>query len=395
MGKNNSQLINIFQGILDIKGYQVEQDSRWKWEKTQSGLYKVNLKILNLNQLQELGGGLIDNFKNLALTFFAAFSVIKGEMSMGMLVSTQYIIGNLNSPLNNIVGFVNNFQLAYLSFIRLNDIYQIKEDADSENQLEFFPSHKSISFKNVSFKYPNAYTFSIKNINLYFHEGKKIGIVGASGSGKSTIVKLALNLYKQYAGEILIGTSNINSISPNQIRKRMGFVMQESKLLNGSILYNITLSDDDYDEEKLFNAVDLAFIRREIENLQNGYQTLVGEGGEGLSTGQKQRILIARAVYTKPDYLIFDEASNALESNVEKRIFDNIDIYLPESTRIIISHRLSPIINCDTILMLRDGQVIEAGDHNALIARKGNYYNHFKLQALDSNEVKVLASNTN
>lgn len=387
--KNQSYWVETIGGIQDIKINNYEQAKRWKWEGIQASLFKVNLRMLGINNIQNLGASFIDSVKNLLITFFCAKAVKAGEITFGVMISTQFIIGMLNGPVQQLISFMVGFQFAQISFMRLNEVQILKdEDEDVGNNDMELAGSKDIVLKNVSFQYTNVSPLILKNIHLVIPEGKITAIVGDSGSGKSTLLKLLLRLYKPSYGEILIGGMNINNIGLRQWRDKCGAVMQDGKIFNDTILNNIILDDEKPDNDKLRNAVQAANIGYEIEQLPLGYQTKMGENGRGLSGGQKQRVLIARALYKNPDILFFDEATNALDTINEQKITQALDEVFHGKTVIVVAHRLSTIRKADQIVVMRDGHIVEVGNHDALMLRQGRYYQLVESQS----EVKVLAN---
>ncbi|HAQ37033.1 MAG TPA: ABC transporter ATP-binding protein, partial [Saprospirales bacterium] len=352
-----------------------EKPKRWKWEDIQARLYKVNVRVLNVTNMQSLGAQFIDSIKNLAITFFCAIAVIKGEMTFGVMISTQFIIGMLNAPVQQFIQFIISFQFAKISFLRLNEIHQLKDEHDDvgTNPIDL-PENKSLVINNVAFQYTPTGPIVLRNVHLIIPEKKVTAIVGDSGSGKSTLLKLILRLYKPSFGEILIGNMNVNNISLKQWRDKCGAVMQDGKIFNDTILNNIILDDEKIDYDKLKKALDTANIAAEIEKLPLGYQTMMGEQGRGLSGGQKQRILIARALYKDPDYLFFDEATNSLDTLNEQKIVEALDNVFKDKTVIVVAHRLSTIRKADQIVVMQNGMIVEIGTHNSLMERKGRYY---------------------
>jgi len=325
--------------------------------------------------MQSLGAQFIDSIKNLAITFFCAIAVIKGEMTFGVMISTQFIIGMLNAPVQQFIQFIISFQFAKISFLRLNEIHQLKDEHDDvgTNPIDL-PENKSLVINNVAFQYTPTGPIVLRNVHLIIPEKKVTAIVGDSGSGKSTLLKLILRLYKPSFGEILIGNMNVNNISLKQWRDKCGAVMQDGKIFNDTILNNIILDDEKIDYDKLKKALDTANIAAEIEKLPLGYQTMMGEQGRGLSGGQKQRILIARALYKDPDYLFFDEATNSLDTLNEQKIVEALDNVFKDKTVIVVAHRLSTIRKADQIVVMQNGMIVEIGTHNSLMERKGRYY---------------------
>lgn len=375
VSKNQSYWVETIGAIQDIKINNYEKPKRWKWEDIQARLYKVNVRSLNVNNIQNLGAQFIDNIKNLSITFYCAMAVIKGEMTFGVMISTQFMIGMLNGPVVQFIQFLLSYQFAKISFLRLNEIHQLKDEHEDvgTNPIDL-PENKSLIIKNVSFQYTPTAPLVLKNVSLLIPESKVTAIVGDSGSGKSTLLKLILRLYKPSFGEISIGSMNVNNISLKQWRDKCGVVMQDGKIFNDTILNNIVLDDEKIDYLKLKKALDTANIAAEIERLPLGYQTMMGEQGRGLSGGQKQRILIARALYKDPDYLFFDEATNSLDTLNEQKIVAALDNVFKDKTVVVVAHRLSTIRKADQILVMQDGMVVEIGNHDNLMNRKGRYY---------------------
>lgn len=375
VSKNQSYWVETIACIQDIKVNNYEKPKRWKWEDIQARLYQVNLKVLNVTNTQNLGAQFIDNLKNLFITFFCAKAVIMGEMTFGMMISTQFIIGMLNAPVQQFIQFVISFQFAQISFLRLNEIHQLPDEQDDVGTNNIvLPENKSLIIENVAFQYTPTGPIILNGIRLIIPEGKVTAIVGDSGSGKSTLLKLLLRLYKPSFGEIMIGNMNINNISLKQWRDKCGAVMQDGKIFNDTILNNIVLDDERIDYDKLKKALDTANIAAEIEKLPLGYQTMMGEQGRGLSGGQKQRVLIARALYKNPDYLFFDEATNSLDTINEQKIVQALDDVFKDKTVIVVAHRLSTIRKADQIIVMQAGRVVEIGSHHSLIERRGRYY---------------------
>ena len=385
VSKNQSYWVETIEGVQDIKINNYERPKRWKWEDIQAKLYKVNVRALNVNNLQNTGAQFIDNIKNLTITFFCAKAVIAGEMTFGVMISTQFIIGMLNAPVVQFIQFIISYQFAKISFLRLNEIHQLKDEQEGvgENSMDL-PSSKDIVLKNVSFQYSLHSNLVLQNVSLIIPEGKVTAIVGNSGSGKSTLLKLILRLYKPSYGEIMIGNMNINNIGLKQWREKCGTVMQDGKIFNDTILNNIVLDDENIDYERLKKALDTANIAQEIERLPMGYQTKMGEHGRGLSGGQKQRILIARALYKNPDYLFLDEATNALDTINEQKIVEALDNVFKDKTVVVIAHRLSTIRKADQIVVMQNGMIAEIGNHESLMKLEQKYYQLIKTQ-LDIN----------
>jgi ATP-binding cassette subfamily B protein len=375
VSRNQSYWVETISGIQDIKINNYEKPKRWKWEDIQARLYKVNVRSLNINNIQNLGAQFIDNIKNLSITFYCAIAVINGEMTFGVMISTQFMIGMLNGPVVQFIQFLLSYQFAKISFLRLNEIHQLKDEHEDvgTNPIDL-PENKNLVIKNVSFQYTPTAPVVLKNVHLLIPERKVTAIVGDSGSGKSTLLKLILRLYKPSFGEILIGSMNVNNISLKQWRDKCGAVMQDGKIFNDTILNNIVLDDEKVDYGKLKKALNTANIAAEIEKLPLGYQTKMGEQGRGLSGGQKQRILIARALYKDPDYLFFDEATNSLDTLNEQKIVTALDNVFKDKTVVVVAHRLSTIRKADQIVVMQDGFIVEIGNHESLMQKKGRYY---------------------
>ena len=364
----------LYLKIRDIKINNYEKQKRWKWENIQAKLYKVNLKVLNITNFQNLGAQFINSIKNLAIIFYCAKAVILGEITFGVMISTQFIIGMLNAPLAQFVSFIVSAQYAKISFLRINEIHQLKDEEEIlvSNSMKM-PENKNIFLKNLVFQYtPNA-PYVLKQVNLLIPEGKITAIVGGSGSGKSTLLKLLVRLYKPTHGDILLGNMNISNISLREWRSNCGVVMQDGKIFNDSILNNIVLDDEEINYDNLSEAVRIAHIANEIEQMPQGYHTKIGEVGRGLSGGQKQRILIARALYKSPPFLFLDEATNALDAINEHKIVQALNHAFEKRTVVVIAHRLSTIMHAHQIVVMHDGYITEVGTHEKLMEKKGHY----------------------
>lgn len=396
VSKNQSYWVETIASIQDIKINNYEKPRRWKWENIQARLYKVNLRVLNITNTQNLGAQFIDSLKNLFITFYCAKAVINGEITFGVMISTQFIIGMLNTPVVQFIQFMISFQFAQISFLRLNEIHQLKDEHEDvgNNNVEL-PENKSLIVNNVSFQYSPNSPVVLKNVRLMIPEGKVTAIVGDSGSGKSTLLKLLLRLYKPSYGDIMIGNMNINNISLKQWRDKCGAVMQDGKIFNDTILNNVVLEDEKIDYNKLKKALHTANIAQEIEQLPLGYQTMMGEQGRGLSGGQKQRILIARALYKNPDYLFFDEATNSLDTINEQKIVAALDDVFKDKTVIVVAHRLSTIRKADQIIVMQGGMVVEIGNHDKLMEHKGRYFQLVQSQTELTSTITELNTATN
>jgi ATP-binding cassette, subfamily B, bacterial len=375
ISQNLSYWVETVGAIQDIKINNYEKHKRWKWENIQAKLYKVNLKVLNVTNAQNMGAQFIESVKNLMITFFCAKAVINGQITFGVMISTQFIIGMLNGPLTQFIGFIISAQYAKISFLRINEIHQLQNEEESlvTNSLSM-PSGKDLVIRNLSFQYTVNAPFVLKQIYLKIPEGKITAFVGGSGSGKSTLLKLLLRLYRPSYGDILIGDMNVSNLSLREWRDSIGVVMQDGKIFNDTILNNIVLDDDEIDYQKLKEAVRIAHVSSEIEQMPLGYQTKIGEVGRGLSGGQKQRLLIARALYKDPAFLFLDEATNALDAINEHKIVQALNQAFDKRTVVVVAHRLSTIMNADQIVVLKDGMIIEVGNHDALMAKAGHYF---------------------
>ena len=381
--KNQSYWVETIENVQEIKINNYEDLKRWKWEAIQARIYRLNLKVLKINNAQSLGAQFINSMMNIAVTFYCAIAVINGDITFGVMISTQFIIGMLNGPVAQLVSFIQSAQYAKISFMRINEIHQLKDEDDSSpvisNSLSL-PVDKSLYLKNVSFQYSRNAPLVLKNITLQIPKGKVTAIVGDSGCGKSTLLKLLLRLYMPSYGEICMGDMNVNNISLRNWRAKCGCVMQDGKLFNDTIQNNIVLDDANIDYEALQKAVEVANISHAIEAMPQGYQTMIGEMGRGLSGGQRQRVLIARALYKDPDYLFLDEATNALDTINEQKIVRALNNVFKNRTVIVVAHRLSTIRRADQIIVLKAGMIIETGNHQSLMTNKQYYYNLIQSQ---------------
>jgi ATP-binding cassette, subfamily B, bacterial len=399
--KENNATMQLVYGMQEIKLNNAENTYRWAWEGLQAGLFKLNFKSLSLSQYQQVGAFFINQGKNILITFVVAKLVISGSLSLGMMLAIQYIIGQLNSPIEQLIGFSQQLQDAKISLERLNDIHSLEDEEPVGKHLNHsLPQEYNITIKNLSFTYPGAGNEPVlKNINLTIPQGKVTAIVGMSGSGKTTLIKLLLRFYENYKGDIYLGdnTSSLPSllhdsppgegigvrfktISPKFWRSVSGAVMQDSFIFNDNIRKNITVTDDKIDEKQLISACKTANILSFIESLPLGFYTKLGADGNGISGGQKQRIAIARAAYKNPQFIFLDEATNSLDANNEKVILENLQQFFKNKTVIVVAHRLSTVKNAHKIVVMDNGEIAEEGTHAELALKKGKYYELVKNQ---------------
>jgi ATP-binding cassette subfamily B protein len=431
--KEQSAVIQLIQGMQEIKLNGVEKPMRWFWEGLQARLFRLSMKGLALNQWQQAGAFFVNEGKNILITFLAAKAVIEGQITLGTMLAVQYIIGQLNSPIEQLIGFLQSWQNAKISMDRLNEIHTmddeepessvfqhslpisfvrqvagggastvhfqepfvmvpLKEDlANASDAVRFqkdlvpdgsaFKEQTGISFRNVCFTYPGAGNEPVlKDISLFIEKGKTTAIVGVSGSGKTTLLKLLLRFYEPQKGEIRLGETALSTISHKTWRSHCGVVMQESFIFSDTIARNIAVGTERIDMDRLYCSVEIANVREFIESLPLGFNTKIGADGTGVSMGQKQRILIARAVYRDPDFIFFDEATNSLDANNESTIIQNLQSFFAGRTVVVVAHRLSTVKNADQIIVLNKGVISERGTHQELVSLKGDYYTLVKNQ---------------
>ncbi|MBN2275397.1 MAG: peptidase domain-containing ABC transporter [Bacteroidales bacterium] len=382
MSSNQSNIIQLVTAMQEIKLNNCEKQKRWEWENIQARIFRINIRNLTLSQYQQAGALLVNELKNIIITVLAAYSVLDGRISLGMMLSIQYIIGQLNSPLEQLTLFIHHAQDAKISLERLGEIHLKKDEEPAVSaKLLSLPSDHDIHVHQVSFQYEGPHSdFALRNINLIIPGKKVTAVVGTSGSGKTTLIKTLLGFYTPVEGSVKIGDTFLESIDSRFWRQNCGVVMQDGYIFNDSIARNIAMADDPIDIDKLLMAAKMANIRDFVESLPLSYNTKIGNEGHGLSQGQKQRILIARAVYKKPLFIFFDEATNALDASNELVVMQNLEAFFNERTVIIVAHRLSTVKNADQIIVLEKGELVETGTHDELTARKGHYYNLVKNQ---------------
>lgn len=379
---NQSSIVQLIGGMQDIKLSNCEKQKRWEWERIQAKLFKISIRGLSLSQTQQVGGTFIDQAKNIIISFLAAKSVIDGGMTLGMMTALTYIIGQLNAPVGQFISFVREWQDAGISMERLGEIHN-REDEEpiGQEKHHVIPREADIAFTNVTFQYDGPRSPKVLDgVSLRIPHGKVTAIVGVSGSGKTTLLKMMLGFYPPVDGTVTLGGVDLKHYSESAWRRHCGCVMQEGYVFNNTIAENIALCDEVPDMVRVCNAADIANIRGWIEQLPLGYNTKIGTEGQGLSTGQKQRILIARAAYKNSPYLFFDEATNSLDANNEKAIMANLGRLFKNKTVVIVAHRLSTVRNADNIIVLDKGRIVEEGAHSELTAKKGYYYELVKNQ---------------
>ncbi len=379
--KNHNKTYQFITSMQEIKLQDCERRRRWEWEDTQADLFNVQMKSLKLQQTQEAGSIFINEVKNIIITVLAATAVINNQMTLGAMLAVQYIIGQLNSPVEQLMSFIYSLQDVKISLERINEIHEGKNEETKENQKTEFKSNKSINIEGVDFKYdPHALKKTIEGVSFNIPEGKVTAIVGSSGSGKTTLIKLMLGYYSVMSGSISIAGRDIKEYNLKWWRKHCGVVMQDGVIFSESIARNIAVDDGEIEVDRLEKAARIAKIHDYIMGLPLKYNTMIGRDGVGLSQGQKQRILIARAVYKNPDFIFLDEATNALDAKNERSIVENLDEFYKGRTVVVVAHRLSTVKNADQIIVLDRGKVVEIGNHTTLIEKKGVYYNLVKNQ---------------
>lgn len=379
---NQSNMIQLITGMQEIKLNNCEKQQRWKWERIQVKLFKISVKGMALGQYQQIGSIFFNQTTGLLISYLSARAVVEGQITLGMMMSISYIIGQLSGPIGQVIGFAQSLQDAKISLERLNEIHN-KDDEEQTimDKLDTLPENRGIRMEKVFFSYDGAERdYVLEDLSLYIPQNKITAIVGASGSGKTTIIKLLLNFYPPLKGNIRIGNTDLQEINPHLWRQKCGAVMQDGFIFSETIAGNIAVGEEEIDKKRLLYAVKTANIQEFIERLPLKYNTKIGMEGNGISQGQRQRLLIARAVYKNPDFLFFDEATNSLDANNERIIMDNLTEFYKGKTVVVVAHRLSTVQNADNIIVLDKGKIVEEGTHKELTEKQGAYYTLVKNQ---------------
>lgn len=381
VSQEQSKVIELINGMQEIKLHNAEKQKRWGWEYIQARLFRVSMKGLVLEQTQSVGSNFINELKNILIIFLSAKLVIEGQITLGMMMAISSIVGTLNAPIIQLIGFIREAQDAKISLARLSEIHDKEDETEQEKtQTSEIPQNDDINIKNLSFRYTGSDIPVLDDLNLTIPSNKVTAIVGTSGSGKTTLMKLLLKFYEPNTGEIYVGKTPLKNISQKAWRYHVGTVMQEGYIFSDTIANNIAIGVDVVDKERLVYASDVANIKDFILDYPLGYNTKIGMEGVGMSTGQKQRLLIARAVYKNPEMLFFDEATSALDANNEKEIMEKLNLFFKNKTVVVIAHRLSTVMNADQIVVLEKGKIVEMGSHQELVNLKGSYFKLVKNQ---------------
>jgi ATP-binding cassette subfamily B protein len=375
VSQEQSKVIELINGMQEIKLHNAEKQKRWGWEYVQARLFKVSMKGLVLEQTQNIGSNFINEIKNIIIIFLSAKLVIDGQITLGMMMAISSIVGSLNGPIIQLINFIREVQDAKISLARLSEIHEKEDETQQEEtQTHDIQKNADIVIKDISFRYIGSDVNVLENLNLTIPANKVTAIVGTSGSGKTTLMKLLLKFYEPNSGEILVDKTPLKTIAQKTWRSHVGTVMQEGYIFNDTIANNIAIGVDIVNKERLVYAADVANIKNFIQEYPLSYNTKIGMEGVGMSTGQKQRLLIARAVYKNPEMLFFDEATSSLDANNEKEIMQKLDIFFKNKTVVVIAHRLSTVMNADQIVVLEKGKIVEIGNHQELVKLKGSYY---------------------
>lgn len=381
VSQEQSKVIELINGMQEIKLHNAEKQKRWGWEFIQARLFRVSMKGLVLEQTQSVGSNFINELKNILIVFLSAKLVIEGQITLGMMMAISSIVGTLNAPVIQLIGFIREAQDAKISLARLSEIHDKEDETEQEKtQTSEIPQNDNINIKNLSFRYTGSDIPVLEDLNLTIPSNKVTAIVGTSGSGKTTLMKLLLKFYEPNRGEINVGKTPLKNISQKAWRNHLGTVMQEGYIFSDTIANNIAVGVDVIDKERLVYAAEVANIKDFIADYPLGYNTKIGMEGVGMSTGQKQRLLIARAVYKNPEMLFFDEATSALDANNEREIMEKLNLFFKDKTVVVIAHRLSTVMNADQIVVLEKGKIVEMGSHQELVNLKGSYFKLVKNQ---------------
>ena len=382
LSSNQSNIIQLITGMQEVKLNNCEKQKRWEWESIQAALFRINIRSLALNQYQQMGALFFNETKNIIILFIAAHQVMSGSLTIGAMMAVSFILGQLNAPIDQIIHFFHTTQDAKISLERLAEIHNKPDEEPVDVSLIMdLPENHDINASGLDFQYEGPDSpFVLKDINFKIKQNKVTAIVGTSGSGKTTLVKIMLGFYEPVQGNIKVGNLNLKNISHHMWRQKSGVVMQDGFVFSDTIARNIAVSDEKVDKKKLLHAVKMANVQDFVESLPLGYNTKIGQEGIQLSEGQKQRILIARAIYKDPEFIFLDEATNALDANNERIIMENLDKFFNGRTVVVVAHRLSTVKNADHIIVLEAGKLVEQGKHKELTAQKGAYYNLVKNQ---------------